>query len=340
MSAGWFVRFGGLLGWFGGSGLSSARAVRRPAADDADELLDEFILVADQPGQRDGGGRRIGDRPVDEVASTIGASDRLRHVQHRLTDTSQIQARRRSVSEHGFVGQFGQAHLLEDSHRVLLRYPGHRRFLVETNQVQVRLLDRQPDETQIDNSGVQDLPLFGGFDLNQLQPSAAEPLAPGGAPFGQRDPGHVADAQSGSLGGWGIAHLCRLAGGPRDRLPGVSQLMKPSTAATKLGIYLPAAPIEFQNSPITRDELDALRADPPEWLAELRRNGPFPKEVIAQKLGVSRSGLARGGITEGLTADQVGELMANPPYWLQHERDVYREVVAEKARLKAKAAEA
>ncbi|MBA3022012.1 MAG: hypothetical protein KJ738_06025 [Actinobacteria bacterium] len=116
--------------------------------------------------------------------------------------------------------------------------------------------------------------------------------------------------------------------------------MKPSTAATKLGIYLPAAPIEFQNSPITRDELDALRADPPEWLAELRRNGPFPKEVIAQKLGVSRSGLARGGITEGLTADQVGELMANPPYWLQHERDVYREVVAEKARLKAKAAEA
>jgi hypothetical protein len=115
--------------------------------------------------------------------------------------------------------------------------------------------------------------------------------------------------------------------------------MKPSTAATKLGIYLPAAPAEFQSSPITRDELDALRADPPEWLIELRRNGPFPKEVTAQKLGISRSGLLRGGVTEALTADEVGELIADPPYWLLHERDIYREVVAEKERLKAKATE-
>jgi len=37
--------------------------------------------------------------------------------------------------------------------------------------------------------------------------------------------------------------------------------MKPSTAAAKLGIYLPAAPPEFQTSPITRDDLDAMRAD-------------------------------------------------------------------------------
>ena len=112
--------------------------------------------------------------------------------------------------------------------------------------------------------------------------------------------------------------------------------MKPVTAAAKLGIYLPAAPEEFRTSPITRAELDALRADPPQWLIELRRNGPFPREVVAQKLGVSRSGLARGGITEPLDADQIGALIAEPPEWLIRERESYREVVAEKARQNAR----
>lgn len=110
--------------------------------------------------------------------------------------------------------------------------------------------------------------------------------------------------------------------------------MKPVTAASKLGVYLPATPAEFQNSPITRDELDALRADPPQWLVDLRRNGPFPRDVVARKLGVSRSALARGGVTEALTADQVGALIAEPPGWLLHERDSYRAVVEERARVK------
>lgn len=114
----------------------------------------------------------------------------------------------------------------------------------------------------------------------------------------------------------------------------MSQTMKPVTAAAKLGIYLPAAPKEFQNTPITRAELDALRADPPTWLTELRRNGPFPREVMAQKLGISRSGLARGGITAALTADQIGELLANPPEWLVRERETHRMVREEQARLK------
>lgn len=110
--------------------------------------------------------------------------------------------------------------------------------------------------------------------------------------------------------------------------------MKPATAATKLGIYLPAAPAEFQTSPITRDELDALRADQPEWLLELHRNGPFPREVVAHKLGVSRSGLLRGGVGEALNIEQIRALIADPPEWLVRERESYQNVIAEKKRLK------
>lgn len=112
--------------------------------------------------------------------------------------------------------------------------------------------------------------------------------------------------------------------------------MKPITAAAKLGIYLPAAPEEFQSTPITREELDDLRNDPPEWLVELRRNGPFPRDVVAQKLGVSKSGLARGGLTEALTHDEIGELLTNPPGWLVDERETHRKVLEEEARLRSK----
>jgi hypothetical protein len=110
--------------------------------------------------------------------------------------------------------------------------------------------------------------------------------------------------------------------------------MKPVTAAAKLGIYLPAAPEEFRTSPITRDDLDALRAEPPAWLTELLRNGPFPRDVVARKLGVSRSGLARAGVTDALDADQIGTLLADPPEWLVREREIHHDVLAEKARLK------
>jgi hypothetical protein len=114
--------------------------------------------------------------------------------------------------------------------------------------------------------------------------------------------------------------------------------MKPLTAANKLGIHLPAAPEEFQNTPITRDELEALRAEPPQWLVQLRRTGPFPREVVAQKLGISRAGLARGGVGDALDADQIGALLADPPEWLQRERKSYQDVVAEKERVKGQQA--
>src|SRR6266511_1950747 len=93
------------------------------------------------------------------------------------------------------------------------------------------------------------------------------------------------------------------------------QTMKPATAAKKLGVYLEATPAEFQEGVVSRDELNVLRADPPAWLRELRRNGPHPRPVIAADLGTSISGLARGGITGALTTDQIDALKAAGPDW-------------------------
>jgi hypothetical protein len=111
-----------------------------------------------------------------------------------------------------------------------------------------------------------------------------------------------------------------------------TQTMKPATAAKKLGVYLEATPAEFQEGVVSRDELNALQADPPEWLRELRRNGPHPRQVVAAKLGVSIGGLARGGITEPLTTAQIDALKAESPDWLQRERAIHAEVRKEAAR--------
>jgi hypothetical protein len=118
-----------------------------------------------------------------------------------------------------------------------------------------------------------------------------------------------------------------------------SQTMKPATAAKKLGVYLEATPAEFQEGVVSRDELNALQTDPPEWLRELRRNGPHPRSVIAAKLGISIGGLARGGITDALTTEQVEALKADSPDWLQRERATQAEVRKETARLKEQSAE-
>ncbi|MFI9631719.1 DUF5997 family protein [Nocardia sp. NPDC051929] len=117
------------------------------------------------------------------------------------------------------------------------------------------------------------------------------------------------------------------------------QMMKPLTAANKLGIYLPAAPEEFRNAPISRTQLDALRADPPEWLTELRRTGPFPRDVVARKLGVSNTGLTRAGVSDHLTVEEIDALLADPPEWLVRERENYAAVRAENERIKTKEAE-
>ncbi|KQT95813.1 MULTISPECIES: DUF5997 family protein [Sanguibacter] len=112
------------------------------------------------------------------------------------------------------------------------------------------------------------------------------------------------------------------------------QTMKPATAAKKLGVYLPATPAEFQEKVISRDELNALTTNPPEWLVELRRNGPHPRPTVAARLGVSIAGLARGGVTEALTTDEINEIRDDEPDWLVREREVQAKVREEEERLR------
>ncbi|GAA3103127.1 hypothetical protein JOF29_003463 [Kribbella aluminosa] len=110
-----------------------------------------------------------------------------------------------------------------------------------------------------------------------------------------------------------------------------SQTMKPATAAKKLDVYLPATPAEFQEGVVSRDELNALQADPPEWLRELRKNGPHPRPVVAARLGVSISGLARAGVTEALTTEEIDAIRDEDPDWLERERATQAEVRRQEA---------
>ena len=96
--------------------------------------------------------------------------------------------------------------------------------------------------------------------------------------------------------------------------------MKPVTAAKKLGVYLPATPESFREGDVTRTEFLELQANPPEWLAELRRTGPHPRAVVAQKLGISASGLARGGASDSMTTAEIKALLEQKPGWLVEER--------------------
>jgi len=113
-----------------------------------------------------------------------------------------------------------------------------------------------------------------------------------------------------------------------------TQTMKPETAARKLEVLLAATPEAFRDHDITREELTALQAQPPEWLVTLRREGPHPRSVVAARLGVSNSGLARAGVTEPLTTAEIGALLDEAPGWLEIERERQKAVRAEAARVK------
>jgi len=118
-----------------------------------------------------------------------------------------------------------------------------------------------------------------------------------------------------------------------------AQSMKPATAAKKLDVYLPATPAAFQDNAITRAEIAELQSNPPQWLQDLRKNGPHPKNLVAAKLGVSIAGLARGGVVDALTTEQIDALLEEKPPWLIAERESYQAVLSEQRRLKALRAE-
>ncbi|GAB2876330.1 hypothetical protein GCM10022245_09280 [Streptomyces mayteni] len=99
-------------------------------------------------------------------------------------------------------------------------------------------------------------------------------------------------------------------------------------------MYLPATPTEFQEGVVSRTELNALQADPPQWLSDLRRDGPHPRPVVAARLGVSIAGLARGGVTDALTTEQIDALRGAPPEWLERERETQAGVRKEAARVR------
>jgi hypothetical protein len=87
---------------------------------------------------------------------------------------------------------------------------------------------------------------------------------------------------------------------------------------------------------VSRDELNALQADPPQWLLDLRRDGPHPRPVVAAKLGVSISGLVRAGITGALTTHEIDALKEDGPEWLIQERTTQAEVRKEAVRIREK----
>src|SRR6478735_8239676 len=112
------------------------------------------------------------------------------------------------------------------------------------------------------------------------------------------------------------------------------QTMKPQTAAKKLGVLLSETPADFQEGVVSRTDLNALQAEPPEWLATLRRNGPHTRQETARRLGISNSGLTRGGVGEHLTTDEIKAVIDEMPAWLVAEREIFAQVRAEDARLR------
>lgn len=105
--------------------------------------------------------------------------------------------------------------------------------------------------------------------------------------------------------------------------PPKEQLLKPATAAQKLGVHLPATPEEFRAAPISRTALQALQDDPPEWLSTLRREGPHPRSEVSRRLGVSNSALARAGVSDSMTSAEIRALLDERPEWLVAEREKF-----------------
>lgn len=61
--------------------------------------------------------------------------------------------------------------------------------------------------------------------------------------------------------------------------------------------------------------------------------------MVAARLGISIAGLARGGVTEPLTTEQIDALKQDDPGWLRRERATQAEVRKEEERIKERDAQ-
>ena len=80
-------------------------------------------------------------------------------------------------------------------------------------------------------------------------------------------------------------------------------------------------PEDFRAQPVSRSTLREMNENPPEWLTTLRREGPHPRDEVARRLGVSNSALARGGVSDSMTTDEIRALLDDRPEWLVVERE-------------------
>lgn len=71
----------------------------------------------------------------------------------------------------------------------------------------------------------------------------------------------------------------------------------------------------------------------------MRRTGPHPRPEVARKLGVTISGLARGGVEDALTTDEIHALLEEMPEWLSQERFNLAAVRDEELRVKQRDAD-
>ncbi len=244
--------------------------------------------------------------------------------------------------QHDVVGEILDAHLVDRGHDVVLGGHDHRGLGVEGDRAEHRTVDRQAYEARVGVAGHEQGARLGGGHLEEGQGVSGRRsfqirthlagITPG--TYASRNAGESSEPVTapGYLPWSALVHTL-------DTLDTMtthqtSQTMKPATAAKKLGVYLEATPAEFQEGVVTRAELTALQADPPAWLRDLRRDGPHPRPVVASKLSVSNAGLARGGVTEALTTEQIDALKQDNPEWLQHERSVQAAVRKDAVRIK------
>jgi hypothetical protein len=114
--------------------------------------------------------------------------------------------------------------------------------------------------------------------------------------------------------------------------------MKPSTAAQKLDVYLPATPPEFQAGQVSREDWTSsrnvtLRSGWSTCAGTVRIRATSWRRACA----CPTAGWPRRD-HEALTTAQIAALIADPPAWLVQERELHAEVRREQQRLRERRA--